>query len=137
MNESLLDLAPGRRLLMSWKAFDAYVNRIAASIRTNHAVSQISGVYGFPRGGLVLAVKLSYLLDLPLLMAPAKNCIVCDDISDTGDTLLKYQKSPDYITATLIVRDGTKAIPAYYGEFLQNEHWLVFPWEEAEVKGYV
>ena len=84
MNKSLLDLAPGRRLLMSWKAFDAYVNRIAASIRTNHAISQISGVYGFPRGGLVLAVKLSYLLELPLLMAPAKNCIYIKPICRSG-----------------------------------------------------
>lgn len=44
----------------------------------------VDGIYGIPRGGLPLAVLLSNRLSLPLLMAPTKQCIVVDDIFDTG-----------------------------------------------------
>jgi len=115
----------GSKLIMTWDAFDKLASRLIEHLKDG----RYSGVYGFPRGGLVLAVKLSHALNLPLLMAPAKNCIICDDISDTGETLLKYQRSGDYTTATLLMRHGTDAVPAYIGEAVSNQAWIVFPWE--------
>lgn len=131
MTESVLVPNPNgspHALLMTWGAFDALANRLILSLK-EYPKGAFCGVYGFPRGGLVLATKLSYALDLPLLMAPAKGCIVCDDISDTGETLLKYQRSEDYTTATLLMRSNTDAIPAYVGEIVNNQSWITFPWE--------
>lgn len=128
--ESLLHKSPDGKLIMTWEAFDTLADRLIKQLDTTYAPpTGYTGVYGFPRGGLVLAVKLSHALNLPLLMAPAKGCIVCDDISDTGETLLKYQRSEDYTTATLLMREGTDAIPAHFGERVSDNAWIVFPWE--------
>lgn len=126
MEESLLKLdeATGR-LVMTWDAFEVLAQRLLDSLEKH----TFTGVYGFPRGGLVLAVKLSHALNLPLLMAPAKGCLICDDISDSGETIEKYVKSASYTTATLLMREGTKAIPAYVGERVTVPNWIEFPWE--------
>lgn len=112
-------------LVMNWGAFEVLAERLIKQLEGRH----YTGVYGFPRGGLVLAVKLSHRLKLPLLMAPAEGCIVCDDISDSGETLEKYTKSGKYTTATLLMRDGTRAVPAYIGERVTSHGWIEFPWE--------
>ena len=130
MRDSLLTY-DNDRLVMTWEAFDAYVEKLVKMLRA-HADAEgmaFTGDYGFPRGGLCLAVKLSHLMGLPLLLAPAPNCVVCDDISDSGETLLKYQRSAQYVTVTLLARQGTAAMPAYYGELVETGHWVLFPWE--------
>lgn len=121
-----LDGATGR-LVMSWDAFESLSSSLIEKLRLMGR--PFTGVYGFPRGGLVLAVKLSHALNIPLLMAPAKGCIVCDDISDTGETLLKYTKSEEYVTATLLMRHNTLAVPAFVGEYVSEPNWIAFPWE--------
>lgn len=113
-----------QRLVMSWDAFETLAQRIIEFAKGQ----KFTGVYGFPRGGLVLAVKLSHALGLPLLMAPAKGCLICDDISDSGETLLKYISS-DYKSMTLLMREGTKAIPDFYSELVTAPNWIQFPWE--------
>lgn len=130
MPNSILIPTDGK-LKMSWDAFDVLAGRLIEGLQelAELRAQPFAGVYGFPRGGLVLAVKLSHVLGLPLLMAPAKGCIVCDDISDSGETLLKYQKSADYVTATLLTRAGTAAIPAITGEYVPGHEWILFPWE--------
>lgn len=126
MEESVLKLDEETgRLVMSWDAFETLVDRLLVRLDS----TLYTGVYGFPRGGLVLAVKLSHALNLPLLMAPAKGCLICDDISDSGETIAKYVKSASYTTATLLMREGTKAIPAYIGERVTVPNWIEFPWE--------
>lgn len=119
-----LDESTGR-LVMTWDAFEVLTQRLADALKER----KLTGVYGFPRGGLVLAVKLSHMLNLPLLMAPAKGCVICDDISDSGETIAKYVTSASYVTATLLMREGTKAIPAYIGERITIPNWIEFPWE--------
>lgn len=128
---SYLQLNNENKLVMTWEAFEGLASLMTKVLRDLEAQRSVpyTGVYGFPRGGLVLAVKLSHALGLPLLMAPAKGCIVCDDISDSGETLLKYQRSADYVTATLLVRKGTSAIPAVAGEYVPGHEWILFPWE--------
>ena len=135
-SKSLLHKDAQGHLVMSWAAFDEYVERLAKGLKDQASLcGPFSGVYGFPRGGLPLAVKLSHLLKLPLLAAPTKGCIVCDDISDTGETLLKYQRSGDYTTATLLMRNGTDAVPAHVGERVSEQAWIVFPWEALYTDG--
>ena len=75
---------------INWLELDQYVTKLAEKIKKER-IGYFSGVYGLPRGGLVPAVMLSHKLNLPLLMAPCRGCIVVDDIADTGTTLQHYR----------------------------------------------
>ena len=144
-SETIVDESTGfykECLSMSWDGFEMLTNKIAndiisytertnATFRNSDVPLTFSGVYGFPRGGLVLAVKLSHILNLPLLMAPSPGCIVCDDISDSGYTLKKYSNC-NYYTATLITRKGTESKPMFAGEEVAEDNWILFPWEHYE-----
>lgn len=118
----------------TWSDVDEYLNQIVEMI--NH--EKRSGVYGIPRGGLVLASWLAHKLYVPLLFAPSPNCIIIDDICDSGETLLHYIKNssnPDaennYFITTMFYRannDFGVAPDFYFKE--KHDKWIVFPWEE-------
>ena len=72
---------------LSWKEFDECIISISNQCKENN----FEGVYGFPRGGLCLAVALSHSLGLPLLEEPINNSLIVDDIYDTGHTLEKVK----------------------------------------------
>jgi hypoxanthine phosphoribosyltransferase len=87
------------------------------------------GVYGIPRGGLILATVISHYLHLPILMAPSNNSLVVDDISDTGETLMgiKHKK-----ILTLFYTTWSISKPDYFYDYkLRKEDWIVFPWEDS------
>lgn len=92
-----------------------------------------SGVYGLPRGGLIPAIMLSYDLDLPLLLAPTDNCIIIDDIADSGRTLMHYTNNDTqfnkYFIATMYYRYRSAVKPDYYQIKKDDDTWIVFPWE--------
>lgn len=95
------------------------------------------GVYGLPRGGLVLAVMVSHRLDVPLLMAPAKDCLIVDDVCDSGDSLLHYDKM-GYDIAVMACRSDSPVKPMLSYEQLTCD-WIVFPYEtnsEADARRY-
>lgn len=101
-------------------------------------LEQISftGVYGIPKGGLVLATLIANKLNIPLLMAPYDNCIIVDDICDSGESLLHYVNntsgncSHNYTIITMFYNPKCtyNIIPNYY-QFLKQDDWIVFPWE--------
>ncbi len=92
-------------------------------------------VYGIPRGGLIVAVYLSYQMDLGLIqneltgLKPSR-VLVVDDIVDTGKTLSEY--STRYDTATLLVKPWAKIKPTYHIHI--TEDWPVFPYERDDEK---
>ena len=59
-----------------------------------------------------------------------------DDISDTGDTfnfLLKergHELDRGIYTATIHVKPHTKFKPNFYQKEVDNDEWIVYPWEE-------
>lgn len=97
-----------------------------------------SGVYGLPRGGLVLAVMLSHQLDLPLLAAPAENCIIVDDICDSGESLLHYVRNSSSPvqkqrrTFTMFYKPQACVTPNFYYQEVPQDTWIVFPWERKD-----
>ena len=109
----------------SWKSFDSAVKRAA----TTYKDSKLVGVYGIPRGGLCLAVALSHHLDIPLLDLPQDNCLIVDDIYDSGKTLEKYKKYKNCSYFVLI----SKKFPTWFDSYLtmQNDEWIIFAWEDA------
>lgn len=109
---------------LSWQEFDGAVERLAHQARQ---VPGLTGIYGVPRGGLVLAVALSHRLALPLLEQPGPGCLVVDDVYESGQTLAPYQHLPGCHVAVWV----SKAEPNWWhaAEVTASEEWLLFPWE--------
>ena len=119
---------------VGWEDVNNYLNSVAAALDSH----QYSGVYGVPRGGLVIASWLAHKMYLPLLFAPSPNCIIIDDICDSGETLLHYVKNTsnpeadnNYYTTTMFFRKGNNydIEPSYWYKE-KKDKWIVFPWEE-------
>lgn len=108
---------------ISWNRFDNAVKKAASLYKDK----TLSGVYGIPRGGLCLAVALSHYLKIELLKTPYENCLIVDDIYDSGKTLEKYK---NYKNASYFVLISKKE-PTWFDCFLKikTEDWIIFPWE--------
>tara|TARA_B100000965_G_scaffold289924_1_gene247743 strand:- start:2047 stop:2433 length:387 start_codon:yes stop_codon:yes gene_type:complete len=111
---------------LSWKEFEECVFSISKECQNKH----FKGVYGFPRGGLCLAVSLSHSLKLPLLEEPINNCLIVDDIYDTGYTLEKIRHLKGSETYVWI----SKTKPTWWNtyKYIKANEWIVFPWENID-----
>ncbi len=109
--------------ILTWNDFEVCVAEITKACTK----SRLCGVYGFPRGGLCLAVALSHSLHIPLLEEPRANSLVVDDIYETGFTLNKIIELND-ITAFVWI---SKVTPDWWNavETTELDEWVVFPWE--------
>lgn len=120
------------KIYVSWEDIEKYLNAVVADIKAKGL--KPSGIFGLPRGGLIYATWLSYKLDLPLLSHAAKDCIIIDDISDTGRTLYHYrpnraQFNSYYITTMYWVEDSLVK-PDFYLYEKKATDWVVYPYEE-------
>lgn len=117
------------KVYVEWTDVYTYVGNLCNKIKDNN----ISGVYGVPRGGLIIATLISYKLDIPLLLAPSKNCIIVDDIADSGRTLIHFTENDTqfnrYYISTMFYQERSMVKPDYY-MFNKGTDWIVFPWEE-------
>lgn len=93
-------------------------------------------IIGIPRGGLTLAVMLSYSKNIPLLTSirgiKNKRVLLVDEISDTGNTLKRVKKelnSQNNIveTLTIHIQKETALVPDYY--IAVTNEWIDYPWE--------
>lgn len=94
----------------------------------------LNGVYGIPRGGVCLAVLFSHLLKIEYLDKPREGCLICDDIADTGQTLLQYKNLLGATFYTDVAKGTARMQPDYCGKFIPEldvdpAAWLEFPWE--------
>jgi hypoxanthine phosphoribosyltransferase len=117
---------------VTWRDVDAFIDNVI----TFYPGKGITGVYGIPRGGIILASILSYRMEVPMLMAPHKGCIIIDDIADSGETLLHYDKNTSgggedkgYHIVTMFFRPGSLVKPEYH-MYLKTDKWIVYPWEK-------
>ena len=112
--------------ILNWEDFNSSINSITNKCKDK----RFSGVYGFPRGGLCLAVALSHSLNIPYLDELKSGCLVVDDIYETGRTLNQVIEIPD--TTTFVWH--SKVMPQWWNavEISHPDEWLVFPWENKE-----
>jgi hypoxanthine phosphoribosyltransferase len=115
------------------KIIEKLVNKTKLFIKKENKKGKVfSGIYGLPRGGLPIAVHLSHHLKLPLLLEAKEGCIIVDDISDSGNTLMKYKGK--YPIITVLCKKKTLVVPDIFIEMVPEEDWIVFPWEDKKLK---
>ena len=119
------------KFFVTWDEVMYYVD----SVQKKYGNKGLKGVYGIPRGGLVLGVLISHRMNIPLLAAPVEGCLIVDDICDTGESLIHYDKNssslnkPVYHLTTMFYREGACVTPEFF-EHYKKDSWIVFPWEE-------
>lgn len=123
----------------SWKQFDYDTYCIFAWAR----YKDFKNVYGVPRGGLGLAVKLSHLLGRPQILLKSEvdaNTLVVDDICDNGDRIAELEDwwakrgfTPKI--ATIFYKEGVKRRPDFFVR-RKKVSWIWFPWETEEGSKY-
>lgn len=97
------------------------------------------GIYGIPRGGLVIAVMMSHILNIPytdrLQSLYGERFLVVDDIADSGETLQQMRaevfKNAEF--ATIHYNKDSIFKPNFYVSMKQND-WIVYPWERKDSK---
>ena len=118
------------KVYVSWKDMEDFANDLINEMKTSNF--QPTGIYGVPRGGLILATLISYKLDIPLLLNASKGCLIVDDIADSGRTLLHYTENDTqfnkYFIATMLYHKRSIVTPNYY-KFEKTDKWIIFPWE--------
>ena len=107
----------------TWKEFDKSLEHIANKCK----FLKFSGIYGVPRGGLCLAVALSHKLKINLILEPKKNCLIVDDVYETGITLNNYKNIEGAKFFVLF----SKKKPTWWNSvhISEKSEWIVFPWE--------
>ena len=126
---------------VKWWEVKEYIDNLVERLKTDEHfhLGECPGIFTFPRGGFILATLLSYRLDLPILSNPAKNCIIIDDIIDTGITMKKYSdlmNDKNYFITAMFVKDNQLEEEAEYQcfadyfEFVKKDEWIVYPWED-------
>lgn len=117
------------KIKVTWEQMGKYIDKVIEITKDK----QFTGVYGIPRGGIVLATLLSYKLHLPLLLAPTKCCIIIDDIADSGRTLIHFTENDTqfnkYYITTMYYKKRSLVTPDYY-MYNKEDEWVVFPWED-------
>jgi hypoxanthine phosphoribosyltransferase len=118
----------------TWQQMNEAVKHVRDMIQENVDLRNFTGVYGEPRGGLILAVMLSHLTGLPLLLKPEMRMIWVDDIVDNGNTLRAakeiYGDNAFYVT--WFCRENGTVQPDVFFDTAFNGEWIVFPWEDIE-----
>ena len=111
----------------TWKHFDKDTRKIEKWLRIRR--ERFNSVYGIPRGGLVIAVKISNKFGIPLLLDKEEineGTLIVDDISDTGKTLKKFKEKN--LIVTLFYHKDTIAFPNFTIREKKKD-WIIFPWE--------
>ena len=123
---------------MTWEQFDYACQEIAKQVPKT-----ITDVYGIPRGGLIVAIRLSYLLNKPLILNVneiSQYTLAIDDISDTGKTLQQLREvcaradlentgTSHFTIATLVYHKQSKVIPDIW-VYEKGDKYVNFPWEK-------
>ena len=118
------------KLYVTWDDMTKYIDELVDEM--NKKGIRPTGVYGIPRGGLILATLVSYKMDIPLLMGATDGCLIIDDIADSGRTLIHYTSNDTqfnkYFIATMFYHERSLVKPDFYIHE-KKDNWIVFPYE--------
>lgn len=113
--------------VLTYPKFVDACKRIAEIIDKNPLTFDIKNIFGIRRGGLIPAVYISHILNIPMVSVPDKNSIIINDISDSGTTLKPY-KDDGYKIATIYCYKKSIVCPDIW-VYEKKDKWVQFPWE--------
>ena len=116
----------------SYKQFEKDIKVLVKEI--NATQRSFKNIYAVPRGGLVLGVRLSHLLNLPLIDRQSlisQNTIICDEIVDTGKKLWQYH---NYFVVCLHYKMQSCFIPKFFVHLIPNKTWIKYFWEKGGIE---
>lgn len=105
------------------------VEKLAQELE-NPCFPDIERIFPVMRGGLIPAALLNRLTGIPIELNPdlcnPQTTLYIDDINDSG---LTFERLNQFNTASLFMRSTTKRESFVYGEIIEDDSWIVFPWE--------
>lgn len=108
---------------IDFENYDTAIKSLAEKIKASG--KRYANLMPIPRGGYYPAIKLSELLNIPIITDnPASDTLIVDDIVDSGKTLEPYQQDKAVVFAKSYALDHAQ----YYG--LQMDDWLLIPDEK-------
>lgn len=122
------------QLIYRWIQFESDCNTVAKICL--HQKLSFKNIYGVPRGGLVFAVKMSHLLNIPLILDPSEitpTTLIVDDIADSGVTLYNPKFKYNF-TITLFYNQQSKFEPNFWLHQKPENAWVIFPWENTSTE---
>jgi hypoxanthine phosphoribosyltransferase len=138
------------KLYITWEKYEELINKIVQDVKKDNIT--FDAIVTFPRGGFVVAASLAHRFNISTiytyneylskgmnLKGNDKHWLVIDDISDTGNTLMQWNKNEGYLRHSSIItlhyKPQTKVKPRYYGEEVPNNVWVVYCWETENTTG--
>jgi len=118
----------------TWEEFAQDSASLIEEIRLLVTVGKINSIYGIPRGGLVLASRLAYGLDLPIVERGeiSPSTLIVDDIARTGFTLTEFY-ARHYYTVTLFWCPTSAVKPNFWVRKIFD--YIRFPWALEDKPG--
>lgn len=89
----------------------------------------INSIYPVPRGGYYPAIRLSKILEIPIVTEiTSSSTLIVDDICDSGKTMSRYESNKK---AVVFCRKKSEKKVNFIGLFANEGEWIKFP-DEAE-----
>lgn len=110
----------------------------ALMVRQLNSGIRVNKIYGLPRGGLIPAVILSHLIELPIILNKDEiddQTLIIDDIIDTGETIKRLEKKGGIIVS-LYKDENSEYTPDIFMKLKESNDWIVFPFETEQSSKY-
>jgi hypoxanthine phosphoribosyltransferase len=122
-------------LALTWAEVDQSVRSFVSLYREAPLTMRAEGVYGEARGGLIPAVMLSHYLQIPLLKERPSSGVYLwvDDIVDSGETVeIAIATEKAIALRWALCLKARSRVAVNYGIFVNDDRWVIFPWEDPE-----
>jgi len=129
------------KILITYNTFGKLADDLCSVIRSSNI--KFSAVHGLPRGGLILAVHISFKLEIPLIINltqftkefPNGRLLIVDDIIGTGKSYDRAIETArirniQYNTGVLFCRPDLEDKPNFIID--KTDSWILFPWDKEE-----
>lgn len=121
------------KFYLDWSWINAMLDNLEKKVQRRS--QPYTTLIGVPRGGLIVACLLAHRLNIKdvktieSVKTIDSNSLIVEDIIDSGKTIANMKFDSRVDVASLIVRHSAKVMPKYHSVKLNNDLWVVFPWE--------